>query len=119
MVSSARESADSRANGLADAEFGQVRGLGGQGEGFDEHEAGQVGRHAVEGAGAELREGVVAAVGGDDVVPGLRAAVEADDGADLVLRWLRPPIRLAGCTAAVGVSGEQSQSTVEPLPASP
>jgi hypothetical protein len=59
-----------------------VRGLGGQAEGLDEQEAGQVRPHAVEGAGAELREGVVAAVGRDDVVAGLRAAVEADDRAD-------------------------------------
>ena len=52
---------------------------------------------------AELGESVVPAVGGDHVVRGLRPAVEADHRVD------RPP----------RPDGEQSQSTMVPLPASP
>ncbi|KFB72565.1 MAG: hypothetical protein AW09_002243 [Candidatus Accumulibacter phosphatis] len=48
--------------------------------GMDDHRIGENGRHSRhQRPGSELREGMLPAVGQDDVVSGLRAAVETDD----------------------------------------
>ena len=70
---------------VGDARRGQVGGLGGQRQRIDKDEARQVRPHpGGEAARAELREGVMPSVRGQDVVRRLRAAVEPDHRAGRV-----------------------------------
>ena len=76
---------------IAHADRGEMRGLGGQGQGIDQHEARQVRPHpGRKAARPELGERVVPSVIGHHVVRRLRPAIEPDHRADRPARARAP-----------------------------